>query len=411
MDLSPFKDVIESLQKRESVVWQNPKKSNYFQIDHQLIDDAENRLSRFAPYFQLVFPETKIHKGRVESALQHIPKMQEQLEVTGKLYIKRDDALPISGSIKARGGIHEVLYVAEKIATKHQLVRSDDDYSIFASEPIKQLLSDYTIVVGSTGNLGLSIGIMSATLGFKVQVHMSHDAKEWKKQLLRSLDVTVVEHSGDFSLAVDAGREEALSDPNSYFIDDENSRKLFAGYAVAGRRLKHQLQEEGIVIDADHPLYIYLPCGVGGGPGGVTYGLKEIFGEHVHCYFVEPAESPCMLLGLVTGYHNRIAVQDIGLTNRTIADGLAVGRPSSFIGKQMEPLLDGVMTIQDEELISYVRKLYGAEHIILEPSAAAGFIGLKQLTKIAKNEKITHIIWATGGNMVPKEEQRKYVFE
>ncbi|MFJ8262811.1 D-serine ammonia-lyase [Rummeliibacillus sp. NPDC094406] len=409
MDLSPFKELIERLQTRQSIIWQNPKKSTNYQIDSQLIDDAEERLNRFAPYFQKVFPETKIHNGRIESPLQYIPQMQEKLGVAGKLYLKRDDALPISGSIKARGGIHEVLYAAEKIAMEHQLVEKDDDYAIFTTERVKELLSNYTIVVGSTGNLGLSIGIMSATLGFKVTVHMSHDAKEWKKQLLREMGVTVVEHSGDFSLAVDRGRAEALADPNSYFIDDENSKQLFGGYAVAGRRLKHQLKTEGIMVDANHPLYVYIPCGVGGGPGGVTYGLKESFGEYVHCYFAEPTESPCMLLGMATGLHDQIAVKDIGLSNRTIADGLAVGRPSSFVGKQLEPLLDGLMTISDEQLSHYVRELYKAEQIIVEPSATAGFIGLKQLPEAAQNPNATHIVWATGGSMVPKEEQEKYI--
>lgn len=409
MDLSPFKEIIDSLQARQAILWQNPKKSNKYQIDSNLIDDSEARMNHFAPYFQKAFPQTKLHSGRIESQLQHIPHMQQKLGVMGKLFLKRDDALPISGSIKARGGIHEVLYAAEKIALEHQLITKDTDYTIFTTEPIQELLSNYTIVVGSTGNLGLSIGIMSATLGFKVHVHMSHDAKEWKKQLLRKIGAKVIEHSGDFSLAVDNGRREALADPNSYFIDDENSKQLFAGYAVAGRRLKQQLEAEDITIDADHPLYVYIPCGVGGGPGGVTYGLKESFGENVHCYFAEPIESPCMLLGMATGYHDHIAVKDIGLTNRTIADGLAVGRPSSFVGKQMEPLLDGIMTISDEQLSSFVRELYETEQIIVEPSATAGFIGFKQLPKAVRHENATHIVWATGGSMVPKEERKKYI--
>ena len=319
--------------------------------------------------------------------------------------------MPIAGSIKARGGIYEVLKHAETLAIKKDMLSVEDDYSIINSDRFRDFYSDYTIQVGSTGNLGLSIGIMSAKLGFKVKVHMSSDAKQWKKDLLRSKGVEVIEYASDYSKAVEEGRKLSDMDPKSYFIDDENSKDLFMGYAVAAFRLKVQLEDMNVIVDEKHPLYVYLPCGVGGGPGGVSYGLKLVYGDNVHCFFAEPTHSPAMLLGLVTGLHSKICVQDYGIDNKTEADGLAVGRPSSFVGKTMERLLSGAYTIDDDRLYKLLKNLVDEEQIYLEPSALAGFMGpvyVSSREEAKYLENATHICWATGGSLVPKDIMEEY---
>ncbi|NMC30850.1 MAG: D-serine ammonia-lyase [Veillonellaceae bacterium] len=369
------------------------------------VEDAERRLQRFAPYIAKAFPETQGTAGIIESPLVAVSRMQAALEarsgrkIAGSLYAKYDSHLPIAGSIKARGGVYEVLKVAEQLAIKQGMLTENDDYAIIDSEPFRQLYSRYSIAVGSTGNLGLSIGIMSAKLGFRVTVHMSADAKAWKKELLRSKGVRVVEYAADFSQAVAAGRQQSQQEPNSHFIDDENSSDLFLGYAVAALRLQRQLAEQQIAVDASHPLYVYLPCGVGGSPGGITFGLKLLFGKHVHCYFAEPTHAPAMLLGLMTGLHDAVSVQDFGIDNITAADGLAVGRPSGFVGKNVGQLISGVYTVEDDEMYRLLSLLADTENVFLEPSALAGFAGPARLPQAPAGA--TQIAWTTGGSMVP----------
>jgi D-serine dehydratase len=432
IDIKSLKDnypILDKIMDTKEVLWLNPKynkdnQSNDFNLSLEDIKKADRRLKRFAPYIEEVFPETIESNGIIESKLQNLDSFKSVLndifniDLKGNFFVKRDDSLPIAGSIKARGGIYEVLKYAEKLALENNLLKKDDNYKIFANNKFTDFFSKYSIQVGSTGNLGLSIGIMGSTLGFKTIVHMSKDAKEWKKTLLRKHGVVVKEYLSDYSLAVKKGRKESLSDPKSYFIDDEKSKNLFLGYAVAALRLKEQFKKENIVIDENNPLIVYLPCGVGGGPGGICYGLKKIFNNNVHCFFAEPTHSPAMLIGMLTGLHDEISVQEFGLDNITQADGLAVGTPSAFVGKIMQNLLTGIYTISDKKLFILLKELYKHENIKLEPSALAGFYGPviiqkekpgNEDIKTINSTKLTHLIWSTGGSMVPENEFNKYL--
>ena len=149
--------------------------------------------------------------------------------------------------------------------------------------------------------------------------------------------------------------------------------------------------------------------------------MKQVFKDAVHCFFVEPTQAPCMAVGMITGQNSEISVQDIGLTGLTHADGLAVGRPSGFVGGVMKPFLSGEFTVRDAALYDYMRDLLDTEGIFLEPSACAAFQGpvclekseeikayLKAQGLLSQMRKATHIAWATGGSLVPEEMRKIY---
>ena len=417
--------ILKEIINLKPVIWLNPNKKSEsempsFPINRKNIEDAEKLWDRFAPFFVKAFPETEETNGILESPLREIQNMknilnQEGTKIKGRFFLKCDNALPIAGSIKARGGFFEVLHYAEGLALKANLLKKDDNYSIFTSDKFKQFFSKYKIGVGSTGNLGLSIGIISAKLGFQVTVYVSADAKKWKKDLLRARGAEVVEFAGDFSEAILAGRQKTNADAMGYFVDDENSHELFLGYTIGALRLAKQLEESNIIVDAEHPLFIYSPCGVGGSPGGTAFGLKLIYGDNVHCFYVEPTHSPAVLTGLVTGEMSNISVHDIGIDNKTEADGLAVGRPSNFATNISNHIISGIYTIEDSQLFVLLAKLMDTEEIFLEPSATAGLIGPQMIEKTdyakknnLKMENATHIAWATGGDLVPSEERKAF---
>lgn len=398
-------------------------------VSDEAIADAEERLQRFAPFIRKCFPETEQDSGLIESPLREIPRMQNALQNTcktripGRLFLKMDSHLAIAGSVKARGGIYEVLKHAEELCVTAGKITLADNYERFADPDIQTFLRGYTVQVGSTGNLGMSIGIMSAALGFRVIIHMSADAKQWKKDLLRSKGVEVREYSADYSRAVAEGRKSSDSDPTSHFIDDEKSVDLFVGYATAAGRLQKQLADQNIKVDQDHPLFVYIPAGVGGAPGGITYGLKRIFKDHVHCFFVETTTCPSVLIGMDTQTFEKANIHDYGISGKTHADGLACASPSGFVTRIMTNLVSGEFTVEDRKLYDYLRLLHHSEAIGNEPSACAAFAGpcgllqYPQAVAYCRAHGITeetlqnaaHIAWATGGRMVPPDIHETYL--
>ncbi len=408
-------ELIAKLKSDKEFLWINPnfyKRAIYGEVSSKEINEANNLLLKFAPFLKSAFEELESTDGIIESPLMTLNKFGIK-----NLYLKEDNLLPIAGSVKARGGIFEILKYAETLAANANLIDVEKDYSQFDSDVFRKFFSEYKIQVGSTGNLGISIGLISAKLGFNAIVHMSKDAKDWKKKLLRENGVNVTQYDSNYSEAVKNGRMLSDEDEKSYFVDDEKSINLFLGYSTAALRLKEQLKEKHISVDNKHPLFVYIPCGVGEAPSGILHGLKTVFGENVYVFFVEPVRSASVLLGMSTGLNSKISVHDIGMNGKTEADGLAVGRASELCCESSQNTLSAIFTINENSIFELMKELYKKESVFVEPSAASSMIFTKfleddEFIKFINKEEIspeniTHIAWSTGGMLVPESEREK----
>ncbi|MGB3645527.1 MAG: D-serine ammonia-lyase [Mesorhizobium sp.] len=390
------------------------------------VEAARMNWQRLAPLLETCFPELATTGGVIRSDLIELTDLRQAAGYGdaefGNLFVKADSALPVAGSIKARGGVYEVFVFAEQLARREGFLKEGQDIRQLTGSEAKAFFSHYTVAVGSTGNLGLSVGIAARALGFKATVHMSSDAKAWKVDRLRNLGVEVVRHDADYTSAVENARIAAEADPKIYFVDDEQSRQLFLGYSVAAMELAKQLDDRGLVVDAGHPLFLYLPCGIGGAPGGVTYGAKAVFGDNVHCFFVEPVQSPCALVQMMSGSKELVSVYDVGLTNKTEADGMAVARMSALVATVMRNMLAGVFTVDDPSLFRWLLLAHETQGIRLEPSATAGFAGPQFIVKHPRGREFcdhqqirnhlpqaTHVIWTTGGSFVPQQQFENFL--
>ncbi len=372
------------------------------EIDGAEVDAAEERFRRFAPALRAAFPQTP-WDGRIRSELLTLAP-QEGLP---ELLVKADHALPLTGSIKARGGVHELLWRIEEVA-RAAGVLDPDDYASLLAPAARAVLAGETVMVASTGNLGFSIGLVARAFGLQAEVHMSHDAKAWKKERLRRIGARVVEYQADYTEAVAGARAAAAGRARTHFVDDENSRRLFVGYATAARALVAQRAPRGPLPPPPAPRGGFLPCGGGGAPGGITFGLKRLLGAAVVAVFVEPVASACVLAALLDPRDPPPSVYDHGLDNRTIADGLAVPRASALVLRAVGPAIDAAVAVPDDAMRIWVRRAWTRHGLRLEPSAAAAFAAVPLFLAASLGEpalaRATHLVWTTGGSLVPQEE-------
>ena len=258
--------------------------------------------------------------------------------------------LPISGSIKARGGIYEGAQACGGFGPSG---------GGFSRGKIPMLFLQSLRSVPSFRSIlwrwvpreiwGLSIGIMGAALGFQVFVHMSTDAKQWKKDLLRSRGARVIEHHGDYGRAVEEGRRQAREDPRMHFVDDESSEDLFLGYATAAGRLQKQLRETGYPGGSGASAFRLSSLRAWGVlPEGITLGLKFLFWRCGALFLC--GAHPCPLCsfgdshgGCTTGWGWRISAW----TTVPMRTALRWGRMSGLVGRGVGSLVSGGFTVSD----------------------------------------------------------------
>ena len=134
--------------------------------------------------------------------------------------------------------------------------------------------------------------------------------------------------------------------------------------------------------------YILVPIGGGGLATGVST-LAKLLNPHIKVIGVEPAGAACMKASLEAGHVVKLPHVS------TIADGTAVQEPGDKIFPYLQQNLDGIITVEDEELIVAFLDMVENHKMIVENSGLLTVAALRHLDFTGK--KVVSIL--SGGNM------------
>ena len=134
--------------------------------------------------------------------------------------------------------------------------------------------------------------------------------------------------------------------------------------------------------------YILVPIGGGGLATGVAT-LAKLLNPKIKVIGVEPAGANCMQKSIETGHV--VTLPKV----TTIADGTAVKTPGSKLFPYIKKNLDGIITVEDHELVVSFLDMVENHKIIVENSGLLTVAALKHLD--VKGKKVVSIL--SGGNM------------
>ena len=261
----------------------------------------------------------------------------------GNVYVKLEKYNP-AGSIKDRA----VYYMVENLE-KNGLLKKGD-----------------VLVEATSGNTGIALSMIGSLKGYKVIIVMPETMSEERRILMKAYGAELILTGGSL------GMKGSIEVMNKLLSENSNYRSLrqfdneynpFSHYNTTGVEIFNQVKDVDIFV-----------CGVGTGGtiSGVGKYLKEQ-NQNIKIVAVEPEGSPVISKNK-KGSHK---IQGIG---------------AGFIPKNYNAnVVDGVMTITDEESYEGVRMRAEKEGILVGISSGANVYAALKLCKMYPDKKIVTV--------------------
>lgn len=269
-----------------------------------------------------------------------------------QVYIKPEN-MQVTGAYKIRGAYYKI-----STLTQEQKERG--------------------LVTASAGNHAQGVAYAAQHAGVGATIVMPTTTPLVKVNNTKDYGAKVILHGETFDdaaeLAAQLSREEGLT-----YVHPFNDPVLATGQGTIAYEIFSDLPDVDVIL---------VPIGGGGLAAGVST-LAKLLNPNVKVYGVEPTGAASMKASLEAG---KVVTLDKVVT---IADGVAVKTPGDQVFPYIQKNLDGIITIDDDELVDAFLDMMEKHKMIVENAGLLPIAALNHLDCQGKN--VVPVL--SGGNM------------
>ncbi len=277
----------------------------------------------------------------------------------GANVFSKAENLQRTGSFKIRGALHRLLRLsAEERAAG--------------------------VVAFSSGNHAQGVALAAQLVGVKATIVMPTDAPQVKREATAGYGAEIVDYDRKTEDR-EALAARIVAERGGTVVPPFNDPLIIAGQGTVGLEIAQQLSAQDIVPDV-----AVLPIGGGGLASGIAIALVDAF-PAIRIIGVEPASADDARRSLLAG---SIVTIDQPVT---IADGVATRAVGTHTFPILRALLDEIVTVTDEELLSALRFVLERMKQVVEPTGALTTSALLEGRVDVKGKTVVSVL--CGGNL------------
>jgi threonine dehydratase len=275
--------------------------------------------------------------------------------MTGNQVSLKFENLQMTGSYKERGALNKILTLSKEDC-------------------------DRGLVAASAGNHAQAVSYHSTQRKIEAQICMPLATPLNKVMATRRFGAEVVLHGANY----DEACEEALrraKEGGRTFIHPFDDDAVIAGQGTLGLELLQQVPDMEVLVTA---------IGGGGMISGVACAIKEM-NPRVHVIGVQTSRLPSMKAAVSAREPVTLPVAS------TLADGIAVRRAGQRTLEMVQRYVDGIVTVEEDEIASAILLLLEREKTLVEGAGAAPIAAILHDKLPFTGKKVCAII--SGGNL------------